>query len=72
MSFRVGVKSIGDPDWVFNKLQFATEDEADGYRIALFTRWDALIDAKVFEATEPVNVRWTDGRVVFLQDEETK
>jgi hypothetical protein len=68
VNFRVGVITMDDPDWVFNKLRFATEEEANGYRIALFTKWTALVDAKVFETTEPVNVQW-DGKLIFLQNE---
>lgn len=66
MTYRVGVKTARDPDWVFNGLVFATEQEADSYRVDLFGMWSALVDATVLETTAPANVRWVDGKLEFI------
>lgn len=68
MSYRVGVRTSQDTNFVFNQLIFATETEANDYRIDLFSRWTALVDAKIFESLEPVNVQWKEGSLIFLDD----
>jgi hypothetical protein len=55
MSFKAGVKTKGDPDWVFNELRFGTYEEAEAYVKDLFHRWTAVQEYTVVESTDPVN-----------------
>jgi hypothetical protein len=66
MTFRIGVRTKLDPDFVFNQLVFADEHEADGYRVDLFSRWTALVDARVFETEAAANVRWINGKLLLI------
>ena len=70
MSYKIGVRTLGDPDFVFNELYFASEQEANLYRIDLFSRWTALIDTKIVESLEPVNVQWENGVLKFIGHED--
>lgn len=68
MTYRIGVKTTKDRNWVHNDLVFNTKEEADAYRIDLFSRWTALVDAKVFDWAAPANARWVDGQLQILDD----
>lgn len=72
MTYKVAVKTTDDIDWVFNGLVFAKERDADDYRMELFSKWTALVDAKVFRSYEYPNVRWQDGRLIFIENEDIK
>ncbi len=55
MSWKVGVKTAGDKDWVYNGLSFGTKQEAEDYAEDLFMRWTAVNETNVTESAEPVN-----------------
>ena len=38
-SFKVGVKTAGDRDWVSNALRFATQEAAEAWGAGLARRW---------------------------------
>ncbi len=55
LSYKVGVKTSGDREFVFNGLRFATREEAESYGKNLFLRWTAVTEWEVHEATEEPN-----------------
>jgi hypothetical protein len=54
-SYKVGVKTSGDQDWVANGLRFKTHEEAKAYGHDLFMRWTAVNDWTVLESDEEPN-----------------
>ncbi len=56
--YRVGVKTAGDTDWVFNMLRFDSEQEAVRYGQALYSRWTAVREWRVEEITEEEPIAW--------------
>jgi hypothetical protein len=54
-SYKVGVKTQGDKDWVSNGLRFKTEEDAKAYGQDLFCRWTAVNEWKVLESEEEPN-----------------
>lgn len=69
MSYKVGVKTAGDKDWVTNALRFATIDEAKHYSVDLDWRWTVKKELKVLPSDDPVNAAWKDGHLVRIKDE---
>lgn len=59
MSYKVGVMTAGDNDWVFNALRFATEKAAREYGSRLASRWTAVQRWDVFASDDPVDVEST-------------
>lgn len=53
-SFKAGVKTAGDRDWVFNGMRFATFDQAAQYVSDLAGRWTAVRDTTVLPSSDPV------------------
>ena len=43
-SWKVGVKTAGDSDWVYNALRFPTKEQADAYGRELWSRWTAVTE----------------------------
>ncbi len=66
MSYKVGVKTSGDRDWVYNQLRFATGTEASDYAHDLFSRWTLVNEMTVDESDDPVNYTF-HGRPDGLQ-----
>jgi hypothetical protein len=62
VSFKVGVKTDGDRDWVFNALRFRTDSEAGHYGADLACRWTAVREVATFKCNEPVNYSWDQER----------
>lgn len=54
-SFKVGVKTNGDREWVSNGLRFATEQEAKDYGHDLFLRWTAVNEWTVLPSEDAPN-----------------
>jgi hypothetical protein len=71
MSYRIGVK-INKPGngWVFNEVFLKTRTEAVEYAIDLFSRWTSLLNVDVIEAEDPVNARYENHRIIFLEHED--
>lgn len=68
MGFKLGVKTPGDTEFVFNALCFETEQEAEDYGRDLFSRWSAVKETKVLTSDEPINYRFTNGQVERIPD----
>ena len=66
MSWRVGIKTAGDIDWVSNQLRFKSIDEAKRYSVDLDWRWTVKKEMKILQSDDPVNAAWRDGRVIHL------
>jgi hypothetical protein len=62
-SYKVGVKTAGDTDWVTNGLRFATEEQAKNYGADLAWRWTAVNDWTVLPSDELVNCD-ANGRLI--------
>ncbi len=54
-SFKAGVKTPGDRDWVSNGLRFRTQGAAEAYAIDLASRWTAVSDWTVLPSDEEPN-----------------
>jgi len=54
-SFKVGVLTAGDRDWVSNGLRFATTAAAEAYGADLAMRWTAVRDWTVLPSEEAPN-----------------
>ena len=62
MSYKFGILTPGDKDFVSNGLRFATEDEAKQYGNELLSRWfTAVLEEKVLESEDAVNYVFVDG-----------
>lgn len=57
-SFKVGVKTRGDTEWVYNGLRFAGHREADAYAKDLLMRWTAVTDYIVTESNDKANANF--------------
>lgn len=57
-SYKVGVKTPSDTDWVYNALRFRTEEEARRYGADLYARWTAVKEYEVHTSDDEPN---TDG-----------
>jgi len=68
MSFKLGVKTPGDAEFVSNALTFETEKEAEEYGRDLFSRWMAVKETKVLPSDEPVNYRFINGQAERIPD----
>jgi hypothetical protein len=62
-SYKAGVKTAGDTDWVYNGLRFATEEQAKDYAIDLAWRWTSVNDWTVTPSDELVNCD-ANGRLI--------
>lgn len=51
-SYKVGVKTAGDTEWVYNGLRFRTAGEADRYGWNLASRWTAVREWTVTESED--------------------
>lgn len=54
-SYKVGVKTKEDPDWVYNSLRFITKDDAFEYAERLVGRWTAVIAYVITPSDEAAN-----------------
>ena len=54
-SYKVGVKTAGDTDWVYNGLRFPTKEAAEIYGLELAMRWTQLREYEVHESDEEPN-----------------
>jgi hypothetical protein len=68
MSYKLGVKTPGDTEFVSNALCFETEREAEEYGIDLFSRWMVVKETQVIPSNEPVNYRFINGRAERIPD----
>jgi hypothetical protein len=53
-TFKVGVKTSGDRDWVSNMRRYATREEAEGAGASLASRWTAVREWTVLESEDEV------------------
>lgn len=67
VSWKAGVLTQGDEDWVYNGLRFATSEEAEGYIRALAWKWMGVKATHVEPSKDPVTDRWVDGKAVRLE-----
>ena len=42
--YRVGIKTAGDTEWVYNGLSFETHEDAKEYALDLSARWTAVTE----------------------------
>ena len=68
MSYKLGVKTPGDVEFISNALCFETEKEAEDYGRDLFSRWTAVKETKVSLSDEPVNHRFINGQAERIPD----
>jgi hypothetical protein len=54
-SFKVGVKTARDRDWVFNSVRFASREDAQAFGEGLAWRWLAVDQWEVQESEEAPN-----------------
>lgn len=66
ITFKVGVKTAGDVDWVCNSQRFATREEAHAYGVDLYHRWMLVRQWTVLPSPDPANYTFKDGRSVSL------
>lgn len=69
MSWKSGVKTSGDTDFVFNALRFKTKGEAERYVHDLMWKWFAVTETTVAKSSDLVNYKYVDGKVVSLESE---
>lgn len=71
-SFKVGVKTAGDNDWVFNALRFSTKEKAEDYGNDLAGRWTAVRDWQVFPSDDPVkeSIQLIKKHFIFEDEQE--
>lgn len=67
MSFKPEVQTDDTGKWYGKALRFATRSEA---KAQLMMRWTAVRDPCVVESGDPVNYRYTDGRLESVVPEE--
>lgn len=54
-SYKVGVKTAGDRDWVYNGLRFATREAAAAYASDLSSRWTAVRETTITKSEDAPN-----------------
>ena len=54
-SFKVGVKTVRDTEWIYNALRFYTHDQAEAYVDNLYSRWTAVTEYIIEESTDAPN-----------------
>lgn len=57
-SYKVGVKTAGDREWVTNAVRYCTKVEAERAGADLFSRWFAVKEYTVLDSEDAPN---TDG-----------
>lgn len=55
MSYKVGVKTTSDAEWVFNALRFPTKQAAAAYGRDLANRWTSVKEWDIFASDDPVS-----------------
>lgn len=60
VSWKGGIKTTGDPTWVYNGQRFAGRLEAAAAVSDVRSRWVAVNETVVAPSSEPVNYRWDD------------
>lgn len=58
MSFKVGIKTREDRDWVFNALRFSRESDAKAYAANLSLRWTAVTEVIVEPSLDEPNAQY--------------
>jgi hypothetical protein len=66
MSYKVGVKTPGDRDWVTNAVRFKTQKEAKTYGRDLSMRWTAVTDTTIIRSRDAVNYMIVDGQLLSV------
>ena len=61
ISYKVGVKTLGDSQWGYNMLRFRTREQAESYGQDLANRWFAVSEWTVHESDDPVYPEDTNG-----------
>jgi hypothetical protein len=69
VSFKPQVVADNSGEWVSNGLCFATQAEAEAYVSDLMWRWTLVRDTRVIVSSDPVTVRWENGRTIHLREE---
>jgi hypothetical protein len=67
MNWRPMVQVSGRSEWSGNGLVFATKQEAEDNAKDLMQRWTLVTDTRADETDNPVNYKWTDGRLVAVE-----
>lgn len=70
MSFKVGVKTAGDKDWVYNGLRFGTKEETEAYGRDLFHRWLLITEWEAHESSDHVNYVFVNGGARWIDEQE--
>lgn len=68
MSYKPAVKTVGDPNWSFNSLRFATAEEAHESAKDLSQRWMLVTEYGAQPSDDPVNYVREHGRDVRIAD----
>ncbi|MGV8080985.1 MAG: hypothetical protein AB2L22_13125 [Syntrophales bacterium] len=55
MSYRVDVRTIGDPGYYSNGLRFRDQADAESYAVDLSLRWLAVEDYRIVESMDEPN-----------------
>lgn len=58
VSFKVGVKSAQDVEWVYNALRFYIWEDANTYARDLLRRWSVIHSVAVHESEERPNATY--------------
>ncbi len=53
-SYKAGIKTSEDPDWVYNGMRFPTREKAEAYARDLEMRWFAVTETRVEESADEV------------------
>ena len=69
MSWKPEVIADGSGKWCGNALCFATREEAEANVFDLSMRWFAVRQTRVVESDAPVNYRYTDGRLIAVEED---
>jgi hypothetical protein len=62
--------NVNGREWCGNALVFATKQEAENNAHDLMMRWTSVTDSRADETDDPVNYKWTDGRLVRVEADE--
>lgn len=68
-SFAPEVIADSTGKWCGNSLRFATREEAEQNVQDLMMRWTSVRETRVVESDDPVNYRYTDRKLVKVEEE---
>lgn len=73
VSWKPGIRTKQDREWVFNGQRFHTQDEAARAASDIHSRWTAVTETTVYPSMDKPNYRWDDltGRAVPIDNPAT-